>query len=260
MVAQISESYESREFTVSLDAGRELIFNITGTDDETAVQALLAAEAPASYAGLAIESTSASPLGGGVWRGSVKYKRIAGTDDYTFSTGGGTLKVTQSMGTVSYPLPGGVAPDFAGAIGISGDSVEGVDVVVPNYEFSETHYFPDSFVTLSYKMTLFNLTSRINSATFKGFASGECQFMGAEGGHKGDDSWQITFKFSCSPNTDSLYVGPIGPITKKGKDYVWILYADKEDTSAYALVKRPKAAYVERVFEFGDFSLLGIGV
>ena len=36
-------------------------------------------------------------------------------------------------------------------------------------------------------------------------------------------------------------------------------YEDAEDTAAKALVKRPVAAYVERVYYDGDFSALGIG-
>jgi len=67
-------------------------------------------------------------------------------------------------------------PDFQGAIGVTQTEVEGVDITVPVYHFSETH--------------------------------------------------------------DK---------------------ADAENTGAGALVKRPVAAYVEKVYEEGDFSALGIG-
>ena len=36
-------------------------------------------------------------------------------------------------------------------------------------------------------------------------------------------------------------------------------YADTEDTASHTLVKQPVAAYVERVYEEGNFSALGIG-
>ena len=47
--------------------------------------------------------------------------------------------------------------------------------------------------------------------------------------------------------------------SKKGWEYLWVRYADEEDAAAKMLVKRPIAAYVEKVYEEGDFSQLGIG-
>ena len=57
-----------------------------------------------------------------------------------------------------------------------------------------------------------------------------------------------------------LVVGPITGIAKKGWEYMWVRYADSEDTVAKAIVKKPIAAYIEKVYDEGDFSLLGIGV
>ncbi len=48
-------------------------------------------------------------------------------------------------------------------------------------------------------------------------------------------------------------------ISKRGWDHLWVRYQDAEDSTAKALVKRPVAAYVERVYYDGDFSGLGIG-
>ena len=49
-------------------------------------------------------------------------------------------------------------------------------------------------------------------------------------------------------------------INKWGWEYLWVRYADAEDATAKALVKRPVAVYVEKVYDVGDFGLLGIGV
>lgn len=38
-----------------------------------------------------------------------------------------------------------------------------------------------------------------------------------------------------------------------------VRYAEAEDAAAKAIVKRPVAAYVEKVYEEGDFAALGIG-
>ena len=47
-------------------------------------------------------------------------------------------------------------------------------------------------------------------------------------------------------------------IDKKGWEYLWVRYEDAEDAAANALVKKPTAAYVEKVYEEGDFAGLGI--
>jgi len=261
MSATISESYQSRPFTLSLtQSGRELIYDIQGTEDETAVQTLLLSTAPSSYLGLLLDSIEAEPIGGGIWKGHAKYVRLENDNEYTFDTGGGTQHLTQSYATMAvYAPPGMTAPDFQGAIGVSDDRVEGVDVVAPKFDFTETHLFADAFVDGSYKHTLFTMTGKVNDASFKGFAAGECLFLGASGSKKGIEQWSITFRFSGSPNVTGLTIGDITDVDKLGWDYLWIRYGGYEDSSAHALVQRPVACYVERVLGFGDFSTLGIG-
>src|SRR5690606_2762089 len=135
----------------------------------------------------------------------------------------------------------------------------GVDVTIPVYNFSETHYLATEAVTGAYKAALFQLTGRVNNASFKGFAAGEVLFLGASGSKRGKDDWEITFKFAASPNASGLVVGEITGITKKGWEYLWVRYADAEDTDAHVLVKKPVAAYVEQVYPYGNFAGLGIG-
>ncbi len=98
----------------------------------------------------------------------------------------------------------------------------------------------------------------MNNAAFKGFAVGEVLFLGASGSQRGADDWEITYRFAASPNVTGLAVGPISGINKKGWEYLWVRYADAEDQNV--LVKQPIAAYVEQVYELGNFSTLGIGV
>ena len=144
-----------------------------------------------------------------------------------------------------------------GAIGISGDSVEGVDITVPVYSFSETHYLPAAFIDGAYKATLFALTGKINGGSFKGFAAGEVLFLGASGSQRGNEDWEISYKFAASPNMTGLSVGTLTGIAKGGWQHLWVLYSDQVDQNT--LIKRPIAAYVEQVYWPGDFSLLGIG-
>ncbi|WP_146370269.1 hypothetical protein [Symmachiella macrocystis] len=198
------------------------------------------------------------------WEGEVTYGVPEASEgdgvDYTFDTGGGTAHLTQSLETLgSYAAPGYSAPDFGGAIGVTPDGVNGVDVAVPVYHFSETHRFPPSAVTEDYKNTLADLTGCQNSTTFRGRERGEVHFEGAAGSQRGQEDYEIAFKFAVSPNATNLTVGPVTGIDKGGWDYLWVRYIDKEDASSKSLIKYPAAVYVERVKEFAEFAGLGIG-
>ena len=270
MAIVCTEKIDSRQVTDGQSA--ELIYTIAGTADEAAAIAALKAAAPATLGGLKRQPVAIEPVhvdtanpGTCIWTGTVNYAPFerqeppqTGDSVFNFDTGGGTQHITQSLQTVAR-YPTGSAPDFKGAIGVTHDSVEGVDITVPVYNFSETHYVPAAQVTSAYKAAVFQLTGKVNSAAFKGFAAGECLFLGASGSRRGAEDWEITFRFAGSPNRTGLAVGPITGIAKKGWEYLWVRYADAEDTASHTLVKQPLGAYVERVYEEGNFSALGIG-
>jgi hypothetical protein len=260
----ITERFDSRESTASVDSPSvDLVYVVQGTEDDSAVRSLVEATVPAIYAGLVFQSYHIAHQGGGVWEATARYgkhePKDTGDSSFSFDTGGGTTHITQSLQTLgSYAPLGSVAPNFQGAIGVTTDSVEGTDITVPIYNFTETHYIPTALVTGAYKLVLFALTGKLNAGTFKGFAPGEVLFLGASGSQRGQEDWEITYRFAASPNVSGLSVGPIAGISKRGWDYLWVRYADAEDE--YVLVKQPIAAYVERVYESGNFALLGIGV
>jgi hypothetical protein len=261
MPLTISEDYLSRPFTIGRDIGRELIYHLVGSEDEEAVRTLLEATAPAAYLGLALDSIEAQPEGRGKWKGFARYVKFDNDSEYTFDTTGGTSKITQSLATIaSYAPPGFVAPDFRGAIGVGDDRVEGVDITIPAFAFTETHSFNDAFILGGYKSVLFNMTGRTNNAPFKGLATGEALFLGATGSKRGDEKWSINFRFAGSPNETGLTVGDITGVAKGGWQYLWVRYADFVDSFAFSLVKRPVACYVEQVYKPGDYSSLLIGV
>ena len=54
-----------------------------------------------------------------------------------------------------------------------------------------------------------------------------------------------------------LQVGDIVNVNKKGWEYLWVRYGDVEDQKV--LIKQPESVYVERVYEPGNLTLLGIG-
>ena len=271
MAITVEERPESRT-TVAGDKNPsvELSYFIKGTNDDLAARSALESTAPTQYDGLVRQDVQIEPTDNAMlWYGTVRYAAASfsppqtGDSVFSFDTGGGTRHITQSLQTILRKAPTGqTAPDFKGAIGVTDSDVQGVDVISPVYNFAETHYLPDSQVTQQYKVTLFGLTGKVNDAAFKGFAAGEVLFLGASGSKRaapgGVDDWEITFKFAVSPNATNLVVGDIAQISKKGWEYLWVRYADGTDDNAKALVKRPLAAYVEKVYDAGDFSQLGI--
>jgi len=270
--AKISEDYLSRPFQLGLQSGRELVFDVVGAADndiagvneEDEVYQLLNAAAPAAYNGLALDQVDAEPLGNGTWKCVARYIRLQ--TEYSFDTGSGTQHITQSMGTTIWGPPtagspdgSGNGPDFQGAIGVTKDSVEGVDVTVPNFEWSETHYLEPADVTEAYVNTLIRLTGCVNSQPFGPFTTpydpGQVLFLGATGQQRSDLLWPLTYRFAGSPNATNIEISPTITVGQKnGWDYLWILYADTADTTAYALVKRPVAAYVEQVYPYDDLN------
>ena len=263
MPVAVLEKWESRPTTEGESPSIDLIYIVTGTDDDLVAKSNLLLASPVLYDGLVRQSLHIERTAEEVWEGNVRYglkkPPETGESTYQFDTGGGNQHITQSLQTVgSYAAPGQTAPDYQGAIGVAGDDVQGVDIVVPVFNFSETHYVPTAQVTDAYKATLFALTGTVNQGAFRNFAQGEVLFLGASGSKRGEEDWEISFKFAASPNATSLSVGSITGINKKGWEYLWVLYEHEEDSSAKKLVKRPLAAYVEKVYEYGDFSGLGI--
>lgn len=261
MTIEIEEKFDSGRATAAgLESANERRYIVSGTHDELEVIAAVDDYAPVSIDGMRRGSCDVNPLGGGLWEAVVPYEGIENDSQYTFETGGGTVHITQSLSTIArYAASGETAPDFGGAIGVNGDNISGTDITVPVYNFAETHRIPVGLVTSSYKLALFAATGKTNGSSFKGFSAGEVLFLGASGSRRGLEEWEISFKFAASPNVTNLNLGTITVSSKKGWEYMWVRFRDEPDGTAKALVKRPVAAYVERVYESADFSTLGIG-
>lgn len=274
MPITFEEHYESRKIVRSnTGSSAELKYIVRGTHDEVAVKNMLATITPATYDDLVRGEVSIDPVHIDslnpeqcIIDVTVRYVPPTSAESseaqptFSFDTSGGTQHITQAVSHVaSYAAAGKTPADFHGAIGVTKDSVEGVDITVPIYAFSETHYLANSLVTSAYKGQLFTLTGKTNNAAFKGCAAGECLFLGASGSQRGGDKWEINFRFAASPNKASFQVGGITVAAKKGWDYMWVRYEETEDAAAFALVKRPVDVHVDKVYEEGNFALLGIG-
>lgn len=199
------------------------------------------------------------------WRGIVTYagpdytatSETVPPDEFYFDTSGGREHITNAIATIN--TYGDADANLDGAIGWDGATIKGLDIGARVFNFSEKHFFKDSEMTSAYITKLFNGTFTVNDDTFKTYAAGECLFLGASGGQRGDGLWALTFKFSASPNRTTIMVGSIGPITRKGYEHLDIRYLDDIDATSKRLIRVPKAVTVLQVYETSDFADLGIG-
>jgi hypothetical protein len=230
------------------------------------------------------ESYTLEYLGDNAWQLVVSYANDGGEDDQqrqplrrsrSFDTGGGTQHITQAIPSQEFPTGeqrfhtgSPAAPNMRGAIGVDGDSVAGVDIVVPQLTWTETYDVPSQYISTVYIKTVSSLTGTVNNLPFRGFAAGEVLFLGASGSQAwdqdtGDGPWSLSYKFVASANQGSnktfpaITIGEIQNIEKDGHDYLWVRYEDAVDSST--LLKRPKFVYVDKVYRRVNFGLLGIG-
>jgi len=274
MTVTLVESRRSRRIFVGPIPASFLVYVVTTeseSDPDTAIRDYADANLPATYDGKPLNSYTAEPVDETgpdteLWTIEAEYSSPrgglvipVGGSASSFDTTGGTRRLLQSIKTQnSYALPGLTAPNFQGAIGVSDQGVEGVDIIAPIFTFQEIRAELDATVDAAFKAIIFGLTGRVNLTTWNGYEDGEVLFLGATGVQRGDDEWEIVYRFAASPNATDLTVGGIEDISKAGHDYLWALYRDEVDTDANQLVKVPYAVFVERVYERGEFSALSV--
>lgn len=225
---------------------------------DEAIAAMLAA-APSQLGGLVVSAYEATPETDTLYFGSLTYatKKID-ESSYSFEIGVQSTKITQSLQTVgSYALPGKTASNLGGAIGVTPDGVEGTEISVPTFSWTETHYLEKSRMNRSFFFTLFNLTAQMNSGTFRDFDPGEVLFLGVNGSaSRLVPKFELQFKFIALPNATSLSVGGITISEKLGHDYLWVRYKESKDNASLRSTKIPFEVFVERVYQFGDYDQL----
>ncbi len=265
----VSERWSARKRGGGDNKGATVEYIITETTvgtpsaDDGEVITALADTAPATWGAAEIPRTNydVEQISDRIWFGTVNYGyggKDTNTIEYNFDTGGGSQKITQTISPLSVTAYGSGAPNFQGAINVDDNSVNGIDIIVPVYNFSETRYIDNNDVDSAFKSAIFNLTGKTNNAEWHGFAAGEVLFMGASGSRHGrSGDWEINFKFAASPNKTGITIGSISGISKKGWEYLWVLY--EKSTDQNCLIQVPKAVYIHQVYGSGSFSALGLG-
>lgn len=236
-----------------------------GTEEEALAEALV--QVPTSYNGLQRQGIKISErINESNFKVIASYAGASGRletadedgEAFSFYTTGGTQTITQSRETIAgYAKPGEIAPDLQGAINYDGENVNGVEIVQPVLDFTETAIFDAGEITTGFRKTLASLTGCINAMSWRGYSPGEVLFRGVSGSGKTNLPCEITFNFSFSAHRREFTVGDITVTEKYGWDYMWVRYTDKVEEGC--IVRKPAAVYIERIFEAVDFSKLGIG-
>lgn len=246
---------------------------IRGTDDKAAAISAMLGVAPATSDGLTLVDYDVEWEGPGLFRGNAHYAtpEIAQSDTgettLAFDLSGEQIHRTHSIGGAPiavYVASGETAPATFGAIGVNGDSIEGVDVISPGMAFEVTYYKSIENVTWSYIQAVHALVGTTNNASVSLTASGismtfatrELLLVGASAAPRGEKDWEFKLRFVARPNVTGLTIGDITGINKKGHEYLWVRYEDETDDTAKSVVKKAVAAYVEQVYPDGDYSVL----
>jgi hypothetical protein len=294
MAITIDEKPNSREYDNSGSVTFHYI--IMGSTDDIAITAALLADTikcPVTYNNLFREQyPHVFPIfvdtinDTGHWEADVKYTVPSGgqaiainglpSPSFSFDFAGGTQHITNSKVTIAAYTTADTAinpahksaliGDYGNLIGVGDNGeVDGVDIDIPAFNFSVTYYKTTAEMT-TYITGLYALAvAPVNNASVTlpvggnnlTFAKGEVRLVGMSGSYnKATGNWEITLKFSAIKNQTGLTIGGIINIAKEGWQYIWIKYAAAIIPGTKQMGKLPYAAYVEKVYEYGDMSVL----
>lgn len=261
----------SRDLETGPNRSHELRYTGHGSDDNLEMRDEAELQLPTSYDGLSGRVIRVVPI---VIRGADSYWDVVaryaksvipappevGQSEYSFEIGTTTTRIMRSLQTIAQISASGYtpAPDFKQAINVDDNGVNGVDILTPEGRFAERHFLPDVDVDGAYRGTLLRLAGTVNGATWRGEAKGQILFLGARGRKRQSDAvWEIEYNFAFSVNATGIVIGDVTVPAKEGWEYLWT-YAVPESAGG-TIVPTPRAAYVERVYPYGDFTLLGLG-
>lgn len=292
MAFVIWETHDSRSARLAFDSQSATLEFVGGvTLNDTTARLGFLSILPLVWNGLLFKEIQIDPLGGGVWKGTAQYEsfviesQAAGAanatppppppapaanealgPEYSWDISGQTEHITRSLKTVESKgvQPNGDAEtprNFNRAIGYveKTGEVQGCDIISPKCEFSVTKLWP--FISINYLKTVASLIGSVNLLPFYNFEAGEVLFLG-QSGQPRDNSGKvaITYKFGVSLNRTNVEISQhITLANKRGWEYVWVSFGEKEDAVTKKRIAYPKAVYVEEVYPKKDFALLGIG-
>lgn len=223
-----------------------------------------------TYDGLFISSLSRERVGPEEWIFTANYDMLTpqvGGYSVSIDTTGASILQLRSYSQTRFAAAGKTAPDMLKAIDVQDGVPQGVERIIPALKISIRAKIATEYVEspLRYSKLIAQLTGTTNNAAIYDdgegnvFEAGELLFAGATGEVIAENP-MLTFIFLASKNLTSVTLQGITGINKKGHEYLWYLPDYEKDSTTGLLVSRPRAAYVDQVYEPADHSLLKIGV
>lgn len=264
----------------------ELRFLVRSMEGYTDAEAKAVELAPLYYDGHRRGSIQCRPVGGGWYQIAVSYANAGANahEDYGFETDdgvtfipagisvdttGATELITQAWSDSEDPEAYvGKYPDEGqqtyGAINVSGNQVNGVNVTVPAFNWTETWLVPAKYLLVGddvngpYATALRDMTGKVNKDEFRIFQPGEVLFLGARfDATSGQSMVPVTYSFSARERREQFFIGDVEVGIKDGWDHLWIQYETPADATFE--FKKPRFVYVDRIYERLDFTELKIG-
>lgn len=257
------------------------------TESDADAHALVAATRPAVYPGttLGFVSTRLRPIEAGVFSAECEYsskqtdrEKEEGEGSISYSTVGGSARVYYSRSTVGrYGPQGAQGPDYDGAIGVTDNGIEGVDIAVTMPKMTVSIMFGTTYITESRLDRWEKWASSVNkndwdftyNARRRRFKAREALFLGFTFDDKlGASKQEVKFDFAIVRTVTNLVVGKgvLGSLQvngqwvipeKKGHDYLWVRGVRRTDPATGTVIEVPRSANVEQVYSAeNDFNLI----
>jgi hypothetical protein len=171
-----------------------------------------------------------------------------------------TELITQSLATTNrYPS---TAPDFKGAINVTEDGPQGIEIPVPVITIRMQRQLPLATYSYEWIRNQYPFYLKWNSAEWLGFPAKTVQFYTSRTDVEGDRI-VINADLNYVPKITGQTIGDITGITKEGMDYQWLLRAKYQATVPGSSPERKfeyskvVGVYCERYAETIDFATLG---
>lgn len=179
-----------------------------------------------------------------------------------FDTMGGTVHVKAGQHVAEYPAG---SPTHDGLIGVKGDDVEGVDIVIPAMRIIVHYQHPGNFLTNARVRLLSRLAGTVDTGGFFGWNPYETLFLGAQGSQQTtvgtmevEQNEEVSYHFAMSENLTNFSIGSISGVSKRGWDVAWVKWREaveggraSNEVEYVNVVKVYKEASLKDVLGFG---------
>jgi len=228
---------------------------------------------PPTYLGLERTGWTKKALGDGYWEVDARYgpfsQGAAIVDEFTLEEGehlfefrftaqAETFVVAKAQS--KFPATGPTeAPDHDSVIGFNPETrgITGTPVFRPTARFIETHVVPAVAITPQYKRDVLKLVGTTNDATFKGMNKGEALALGVTGSQRNNEDHTLTFEFAFRENKTGESVGSLNIGDVEGWQHVDAIPLTTVINNN--VTTKVVHAYVNTIYDMGDFSQFGIG-